>query len=227
MQRTDQRPIQNELLGCCGEQIIEHIINEVKEAKFFSVLADEVSDVSSQEQMLMVLWYVDKAGHIREAFIGFVECDQGTSGQAVCNGIKKTLRNFGLDLNNCRGQGYEGAGNMAGIYIGVAKLFQNEYPQASYVHCKAHRLNFCVCKAGKVSVVRNMMGTVQAALDFFYFPKPQRLSDETIKDVCPEEGRTKLLNACKARWIKRIDCLKVFRRLYQAIVVCLAKIKTI
>ena len=141
------KTIQNKLLGCCGEQIIEHIINEVKEAKFFSVLADEVSDVSSKEQMSMVLRYVDKAGHIREAFVGFVECDQGTSGQAVCDGIKKTLRNFGLDLNNCRGQGYDGAGNMAGRYIGAAKLFQNDYPQASYVHCKAHRLNLCVCEA--------------------------------------------------------------------------------
>ena len=221
------KTIQNELLGCCGEQILEHIINEVKEAKFFSVLADEVSDVSSKEQMSMVLRYVDKAGHIHEAFVGFLECDQGTSGQAVCDGIKKTLRNFGLDLNNCRGQGYDGAGNMAGRYIGAAKLFQNDYPQASYVHCKAHRLNLCMCEACKVPAVRNMMGTVQAAHDFFYFPKRQCLLEETIKDVCPEEGRTKLLNTCKTRWIERIDCLKVFRRLHQAIFFCLEKIKPI
>ena len=70
-----------------------------------------------------------------------------------------------------------------------------------------------------------MVGTVQTAHEFFYFPKRQSLLEEITKDVCNEEGRTKLLNACKTRWIERIDCLKVFRRLHQAIVVCLAKIK--
>ena len=46
---------------------------KLKDTKFFLVLADEVSDVSSKEQMSMVLCYVDKETHILEAFIGFVE----------------------------------------------------------------------------------------------------------------------------------------------------------
>ena len=63
--------------------------------------------------MLMILRYVDKEAHIHEAFIGFVECEQGTLRQAICDAIKVTLRKLGLDLNNCRGQRYDGMGNMS------------------------------------------------------------------------------------------------------------------
>ena len=70
-----------------------------------------------------------------------------------------------------------------------------------------------------------MMGTIQTGHDFFYFPKRQHLLEETMREICPDQNRTKLLNACKTCWIERINCLKVFRKLHEAIVVCLKKIK--
>lgn len=38
--------IQNELIECCAIDIRETLLKEVKEAKFFSVLADESVDIS-------------------------------------------------------------------------------------------------------------------------------------------------------------------------------------
>ena len=35
---------QNEIIKICGEMITEELITEVKEAKFFCVLADEATD---------------------------------------------------------------------------------------------------------------------------------------------------------------------------------------
>ena len=40
---------QNEIIQCCGEYICNTMINEIKEAKFFSVLADEAYDISNKE----------------------------------------------------------------------------------------------------------------------------------------------------------------------------------
>ena len=37
---------QNQLLDCMGEAILETIVEDVKAGTFYSVLADEVSDVS-------------------------------------------------------------------------------------------------------------------------------------------------------------------------------------
>jgi hypothetical protein len=46
-----------------------------------------------------------------------------------------------------RGQGYDGAANMAGKFSGVRTRIQTEIPEAYYVHCYAHCLNLAVVKS--------------------------------------------------------------------------------
>ena len=52
--------------------ITETLVADVKEAKFFSVLADEATDCSNVEQLAVVLRHVGKMLKIREIFLGFV-----------------------------------------------------------------------------------------------------------------------------------------------------------
>ena len=49
-------------------------------------------------------------------------CDTSISGQAIADKIKFTLEKLTLDLNDLRGQGYDGAGNMSGEYSGAAAI---------------------------------------------------------------------------------------------------------
>ena len=53
--------IQNSLLNIMAGMVRENICNAVREAGFFSLLADETKDVSKQEQLAIVLRYVDDA----------------------------------------------------------------------------------------------------------------------------------------------------------------------
>ena len=53
--------IQNELIELCSQQVVKPIFDEVKDAKFYSLLADETSDVSNTEQVSICLRYVTKA----------------------------------------------------------------------------------------------------------------------------------------------------------------------
>lgn len=46
---------QNEIVEICGEMITSKLSSEIKNAKFFSVLADEAADVSNLEQMPLVI----------------------------------------------------------------------------------------------------------------------------------------------------------------------------
>ena len=55
---------------------------------------------------------------IREEFSEFMLCDTSTSGQAIADKIKFTLEKLTLDLNDFRGQGNDGAGNMSGNMSG-------------------------------------------------------------------------------------------------------------
>lgn len=49
--------IQNELLELCAEQVVEKIIAQVKESKYFSIMADETTDTSKHTQLSMFLRY--------------------------------------------------------------------------------------------------------------------------------------------------------------------------
>ena len=82
------------------------------------------------------------------------------SGEALSKKFLEAVSKYGLDSNYLRGQGYDGAGNMAGKCRGAAACIQRTYPKAVYVHCAAHSLNLCVVAACNVQSVKNMMGTL-------------------------------------------------------------------
>ena len=47
--------IQNQLIEIIGEQLFEKILVEARKAPFFSILGDEVADVSNEEQLSLVI----------------------------------------------------------------------------------------------------------------------------------------------------------------------------
>ena len=220
------KTVQNELIECVGTHIKEKLISEIKDAKFFSILADEAQDSSNKEQLSLVLRFVDHSFHIREEFFGFILCTEGISGKAISGYIKETLGSLGLDLNNCRGQGYDGAGNMSGKYIGAAALLKKDSPLALYVHCASHRLNLCVANTCKIQPVKIMMALIKSVSDFFNnSPKRQSALLHSINDLLPTEKRRKLTDVCRTRWIERIEGLELFIDMYQAVVHTLEYIK--
>ena len=91
------------LICCCGKFIKDSLIKDIKESNFFSILADEASDCSNQEQLSLVLRSVDKDGEIREEFLGFLHCELGLTGKALAETILTGIGNLTLDINNCRG----------------------------------------------------------------------------------------------------------------------------
>jgi hypothetical protein len=54
------------------------------------------------------LRYVDSSKEINERFVKFVQCKEVT-GEALANNIEDTLQELSLLLENCCGQGYDGA----------------------------------------------------------------------------------------------------------------------
>lgn len=206
--------IQNELISCVGDWILESVLTDVQQAGHFAVLADEAVDISISEQMPLVLRFVDGSSQIREEFVGFVLCDSGTSGRALSEKILSTLQQFNLDLRMLRGQGYDGAANMAGRYSGTAALIQQQYPLAVYTHCAAHVLNLCIVKAMSIVPIRNMMGTLKDIYLFFHgSAKRQQQLEQRISGQ-----RHKLKNLCKTRWVERHEALHTFADMYGAIV---------
>ena len=92
----------------------------------------------------MVLRYVDpESSFIREDLVTFLECDSGTTGEALADLILGFVTNH-LDPSKMRGQAYDGASNMSGKRSGTAARISSRYPLALYTHCASHSLNLAV-----------------------------------------------------------------------------------
>ena len=218
--------IQNQIIQVLADQVRCHVINKVKEAKWFTVVADEVTDVANREQLSIVIRYVDSDTLlVREDLVGFFECDTGITGRSLADKIMSTLERFGLDLQYLRGQAYDGAGNMAGSVNGTAALITAKYPLALYLHCTSHCLNLAVVKSLGVTSVRNMLGVVGRVYQFFSaHPKRQRALEEAIDKGQPSSSSKKLKDMCRTRWIQRMDAANIFIQLYTCVVDCLENI---
>ena len=125
--------IQNKLIDIIGKCIIQKsIIDEIKKAKYFSVMVDEVTS-HNQEIMPLCIRFVDESNCIREEFIHFSTLVQVT-GQFIATQVQSDLKSLELDIKNIRGQGYDGASNMSNDRTGVQAHIRKESPLECVYH---------------------------------------------------------------------------------------------
>ena len=203
------KEVQNEMITICGDIIRNKILRKIRDAQFFSVIADEATDSASDEQLSISIRFID--GIPREKFLGFCECRSGVTGEAIARYILAQLSEWQLEPQFLRGQSYDGAGAMAGKAKGAAAIITSTYPKALYTHCAAHRLNLCVVKCCNIREVNNMMQTADAVARFFNnSPKRQVLLETWIDKIFPDERRKKLKEMCRTRWVERHEAFTVF-----------------
>ena len=66
--------IQNEIIQSIGQEILDIIIRRIKKARFYIIMADETTDISSTEQISLCLRYIDQESQeLKEDFIGFLD----------------------------------------------------------------------------------------------------------------------------------------------------------
>ncbi|GBM52843.1 hypothetical protein AVEN_154174-1 [Araneus ventricosus] len=130
--------IQNEIINTFCHLIQSQIVRNVRKSIFYSVLADETTDISQIEQFCLCVRYVeDQSYKIRKDFLTFVPVYDVT-GAGLANTVLETLSILGLDLKKMRGQGYDGAATMRGQFRGVNAKdnFKTLYAQAKEIAAK-------------------------------------------------------------------------------------------
>ena len=106
------------------------------------------------EQLSLVLQFVDSEMQIREEFLDFIIVERITR-ESLSTTILERLQKWGLDIRNCKGQGYDGSSNMSSSRTGVQGRICAVAHLASYTHCQAHQLSFCMVKGCSIHQIRN------------------------------------------------------------------------
>ena len=97
-------------------------------------------------------------------------------------------------------------------------LVKEEAPLAIYVHCTTHQLNLAVVSACKIQAFQNTESCIGEIARFFHFSaKRQRLLDKVVDQLTPAATSKKLKDACRTRWVQRIDSYIVFLELLPAV----------
>ena len=201
-----------------SNSIVCKIADAIKDARYYSLMADEVTDSSNREQVAICLRWIDEKFNAHEGFIGLhkVESIQANALVAV---LKDILLRLNLSLANCRGQCYDGAANMAGIRTGVATQISECKQRAIFTHC--YGVNLTATDTMRQSkVLCNALDTVgEISRLLKYSPRRDSLFESIKFDVSP--GLPGFRTLCPTTWTTKaaslqsvIDNYVVFQELW-------------
>lgn len=162
--------IQNEFIDLSAKLVRTKILEKIKERKYFSIMFDSTPDTSHKEQISQIIRSVsfnEDGCKIEEDFIDFINFD-GKTGILLAEMILNKLKSDNLEIQNCRGQGYDNGANMSGKYRGVQARIHEINPLASFIPCAAHSLNLVGQHAASSFLAGKLiLGQIQNLFTFF------------------------------------------------------------
>ena len=119
------------LIEAIDTWIERRLLSSLKTSPFFSILADECQDVSSQEELsICCRWVVE--GHSEEHFITILHI-RALDSETLAHAITTYMESHGLDFKKLIGQGYDGAAPFSGRNTGVQKRMRTLSGHALYI----------------------------------------------------------------------------------------------
>lgn len=196
----------DELILLMAMKVEKAIIDQINEAKYYSIIVDSTPDLSHVDQLAVIIRIVQSNGKPVERFIRFLQLRSHTA-EAMTDLVLALLTELGIDISNCRGQSYDNAANMSGIYTGLQARVKEINPVAYFVPCAAHSLNLVgVCSVDSCLAAVSYFGIMQSLYNFF---SASTYRWQTLKDFSPSSAMAAMVKTISAtRWSARADATK-------------------
>lgn len=217
----------DELGSIMANEVLQNLIERLKQSQYFSIIVDETSDISQHEQVSICFRYVSDGFQINEMFFGFYETES-TTAETLFKILMDVLARFSVDMKLCRGITTDGASNMTGAFSGLRAKVKEIEPRAIHVHCLAHSLNLVAQEAMKdVTMVRDYLSVIREMICFIR-GSPRRLAIfQSIQ--AGEDGSgihaQSIRPFCPTRWCCRISSLKTILDNYKELILFFEEIE--
>ena len=131
---------QNEILKLLALKLPCKIASDIA---MTGCLADEATDVSNTQQLVVCIRWVTKDLEVEEDFIDLVPLER-VQADVIVAAIKDVLISLSLPISNVKAQCYDGCSTMVGSKKGVTTNIKQPQPNCLLINCYCHALNLAV-----------------------------------------------------------------------------------
>ena len=206
----------NELIELMGQNVLWSLLLKIKNESppWYSIIADETTDVSHTEQLNLCIRWVDSKYVVYEEAISLFRVPD-TKAETLFTVIKDLLIRCSLSVDMCRGQAYDGALNMQGRRSGVVTRFLAINPSALPVHCYAHSLNLCLEDIGRnIICIRDALELAGKLIKLS--PKWLHLFSAKLDEA--DETTISLKSLCMTKWTSQTGAIDAILKDYKVLI---------
>lgn len=136
---------------------------------------------------------------------------------ALGNEIFTLLGKFNVSAEKLVAQTYDGARVMSGASGGTQAIVKKSFPNADYIHCKAHVLNLVLLHACTNHRETKRFFSTYFTLASFFTQSPKR--DAALKNFMEQ----KIPNVCKVKWAYSSRMVNIVETYHSEITNCLGE----
>lgn len=204
----------DEFVKVMGKRVLDQIVKEVKEAKYYSISVDSTPDVAHTDQLTFIIRYV-RNSEPTERFLKFIPV-HGHTAETLFNEVIGVLSENEIPLSNCRGQAYDNASNMSGKYTGLQARIRAENPLAEFIPCSSHSLNLVGVVAAECNVeASKFFGFIQSVYNFF--SASTNRWNIFLSTFLAGQRKKVMKPLSSTRWSARADAVTALKENYKSI----------
>ena len=227
-----------------GDQLTEHIIQEIKKSNVHGLLTDEVTDLSNTLHLVIFIKYYDQnLGDARTCFVNVSNVLKGSvhttaAAERIHDCLINLLNSLDLKIQNAKAFTSDGASVMTGHQTGVAtRLSKHENCQTMLsVHCICQRLALaCSDTVDELSYVQEFEKTLLQLWKVFknspkrlkiYIKTALRLRDfNTLQAKRKKNIVKRVKKVCHTRWLSLYAFVDAVYEEYVGLIHCLRSIQ--
>lgn len=138
--------------------------------------------------------------------------------------VLKELENLKIKIDDCRGQSYDNASNMAGVYNGLQAKIKKKAPLALFIPCAAHSLNLVgSCAAESCEEACKFFMLLQEVYVFFTCSTNRWKLLTSVMEESFEKKKT-IKKVCPTRWSSTDDACQSLRESWEEVFTALTMI---